>query len=294
VEASDMARLPTIQAASSIPLPQSPEMAQPNFTSFAARAPTPTETSSTQPNLYLVNGGQHSPYAAGPSSSVSSIYRPTPQATPLNEESEVLSGSPQASTSDIPARETTPIPSVSETFTPQPPAHAALPQITTSPNPASSSFSQTSGPSEARAATGQQPDSRQVDESTPLTGMSQSSRTGGMRRSIDAGVAPGQDGLMTLVEQANGDQNNASFPASPRQSSTGPSSRTNSALGTAFTPATTAPYEQSPRSATFGTKRTPSDPREWTVDQVVEWGQSKTFDNSILSKFRGWYRFLQF
>lgn len=72
------------------------------------------------------------------------------------------------------------------------------------------------------------------------------------------------------------------------------SSRPASALGSAFTPATTSGFQQSPRSAIFAKMRgASSDPREWSVEQVVEWGQSKGFDPSILSKFRGECKFRQ-
>jgi len=44
--------------------------------------------------------------------------------------------------------------------------------------------------------------------------------------------------------------------------------------------------DTSPRSS-FGTAPKPADPRQWTVDQVVEWGRSKGYDQSTLSKFAG-------
>ena len=81
-------------------------------------------------------------------------------------------------------------------------------------------------------------------------------------------------------------------PASPHPSTTG-SSRPGSTLGTAFTPATTfGGYDtSSPRSGTFSGRQQASsvggDPREWGVEQVVEWGQSKGFDAVVLGKFRG-------
>ena len=70
------------------------------------------------------------------------------------------------------------------------------------------------------------------------------------------------------------------------QTSTDTSSRHSSALGSASTPATTG-YEHSPRSPMFSS-RGYSDPREWSIPQVVEWGQSKGFDAGILAKFEGW------
>lgn len=143
-------------------------------------------------------------------------------------------------------------------------------------------------------------------ESSPIAAASQSFRAPatGTRYSSDAASPPGQEGLLTIVEQAQSQspvilnapnpprQSAASSigavqPASPYQSTAG-SSRAGSTLGTAFTPATSAGYEASPRSATFPS-RTPtlSDPREWSIEQVIEWGQSKNFDNQVLGKFRG-------
>lgn len=81
-------------------------------------------------------------------------------------------------------------------------------------------------------------------------------------------------------------------PASPHLSTTG-SSRPGSTLGTAFTPATTlGSYDtSSPRSGTFASRQksasVASDPREWTVDQVIDWGQSRNFDSNVLGKFKG-------
>ena len=151
--------------------------------------------------------------------------------------------------------------------------------------------------------------------SQTITSVSQPTRHPGGRRSIDAGVAPGEAGLISLVEQAatspvpaaytfpaqspapiqTGAPQYATYtttqhqPASPHPSNAA-SSRPSSTLGTAFTPATSAPnYLDSPRSGTFGGSRNSNqtDPRDWSVDQVVEWGQSRNFDASILAKFRG-------
>ena len=151
--------------------------------------------------------------------------------------------------------------------------------------------------------------------SQAITSVSQPTRHTGGRRSIDAGVAPGEAGLISLVEQAatspvpaaytfpaqspapiqTGAPQYAAYtatqhqPASPHPSNAA-SSRPSSTLGTAFTPATSAQnYLDSPRSGTFGGSRNSnqSDPRDWSVDQVVEWGQSRNFDASILAKFRG-------
>lgn len=143
-------------------------------------------------------------------------------------------------------------------------------------------------------------------ESSPIASETQPARgpAPGSRYSTDAFPAHGQDNLLTVVEQAHSQSpvivnapnaprqstastNSAAQSVSPYQSTAG-SSRPDSTLGTAFTPATSAGHEPSPRSATFPS-RTPtlSDPREWSIEQVVEWGQSKNFDNQVLGKFRG-------
>jgi hypothetical protein len=144
-------------------------------------------------------------------------------------------------------------------------------------------------------------------KASPLTSVSQANPAISDRYSTDAARAPGKEGLLTLVQQAqtatpapivassarqsaNSTQSavhSAVQATSPNQSTAG-SSRPSSNLGTAFTPATSAAYEASPRSATFPS-RTPTmpDPREWTVDQVIEWGQTKNLDAHVLGKFRG-------
>ena len=89
------------------------------------------------------------------------------------------------------------------------------------------------------------------------------------------------------------------LPHAPRMSSplvvdtthTAPPPLTRSALGTpvsapngAFSPASTTRSTASPIVAW---DTLPADPIDWTVDNVVDWGQQKGFDESILSKFAG-------
>lgn len=143
-------------------------------------------------------------------------------------------------------------------------------------------------------------------ECSPIASASQPARgpASGSRYSTDA-APPGQEGLLTIVEHAQtqspvilnpprhstASSTNVAQPVSPYQSTAG-SSRAGSTLGTALTPATSAGFEPSPRSATFPS-RTPtlSDPTEWNIDQVIEWGQSKNFDNQVLGKFRGMFEY---
>lgn len=89
------------------------------------------------------------------------------------------------------------------------------------------------------------------------------------------------------------------LPHAPRMGSplvvdtthTAPPSMTRPVLGTpvsapngAFSPASTTRSTASPIVAW---DTLPADPIDWTVDNVVDWGQQKGFDESILSKFAG-------
>ncbi|KAK9897457.1 hypothetical protein P389DRAFT_57275 [Cystobasidium minutum MCA 4210] len=139
-------------------------------------------------------------------------------------------------------------------------------------------------------------------ESSPIATSAQQFTRGApaSRYSTDAAAPPNQDSLLTIVEHAQAQppltlnpprqsttsSQSAATPVSPYQSTAG-SSRPSSTLGTAFTPGTSAGHEPSPRSATFPA-RTPtlSDPKEWTVEQVLEWGQGKNFEAHVLGKFR--------
>lgn len=100
-----------------------------------------------------------------------------------------------------------------------------------------------------------------------------------------------------LLPSAPASSVSPSPPHAPRMSSplvvdtthTAPPPLTRSALGTpvsapngAFSPASTTRSTASPIVAW---DTLPADPIDWTVDNVVDWGQQKGFDESILSKF---------
>ncbi|KAM0751536.1 hypothetical protein T439DRAFT_212506 [Meredithblackwellia eburnea MCA 4105] len=90
----------------------------------------------------------------------------------------------------------------------------------------------------------------------------------------------------------------ADFTDSPAASLTSEThSRSSSRMGAApLTAASTGTAETSPRESSFGgfngpqalggPKALPYDPREWGVEEVVEWGRSKGFDALTLSKFQ--------
>ena len=221
------------------------------------------------------------------SSSVSSLYRPTPEATPAIEKQEMQ---PElrpsiAETISRPRDATPPI----NIATPKPPPAATLQTEQFNPQVGMAERDNVPNPyfTYKSSQGGSQPF---YGETNPIASVAQpSQRNSGLRRSIDAGTAPGQEGLMTLVEQVTtraATPSSTAQPSSPYQSTIA-SSRHSSGLGTAFTPSTTATNDNSPRSGNFPRQKMMSDPRDWTIDQVVEWGQSKGFDENILSKFRG-------
>lgn len=78
--------------------------------------------------------------------------------------------------------------------------------------------------------------------------------------------------------------------ASPAASLTSAThSRSSSRLGTApLTAGSVATIDTSPRGSASGSRAAPPhDPTLWSVDDVVEWGRGKGFDNLTLSKFQG-------
>lgn len=71
-------------------------------------------------------------------------------------------------------------------------------------------------------------------------------------------------------------------------------SRSSSRLGAApLTGGSLATSDTSPHGSVAGRSRPlPHDPLAWSVEDVVEWGRGKGFDNLTLSKFQGVFRFL--